>query len=491
MKKTLLFTVIATFLIGNCLCVFPSYGQIAMNVCDKKLPKATIKSALDAYRHLEEKTYELAALEICKIEQTKRIRKKIANEKWPQFSLLYNWTKANLYVQHYKPLNIHSAIHHAELAKNIAEKNITDEYLQIFIDSLQTPPCPKANSLCDDDNPETINDREDGDCNCLGEVPPPPPPIPIPPAKPSFGVIADKIDVKKEEVRSQVNKEMGNLMSSDSKPSKSNKDEIVKDGVNKLVLKSSKIGNKDTTDAKKTEKKAIIPEATTIAAKKEVAQRPNVDVSVPDCAEDLNPLDLRVVFEYTDKGDGISTFAALKKTEYTNRFISKALEVLQETLDEQYKNLPSSKKIKGFITGYATNQPVSNVLNINGKYINGLFYNKEFGELPKLTYKSVIGKDIARVTYDGGKYGSLIESQEELAFVRAYSVKFRLSNGSSYIENEDINIVTSIVDNEKDGGKVQITLDIENAFNVYLSDLNSEMKKEFIEEAKKKCVFRP
>ncbi len=37
-------------------------------------------------------------------------------------------------------------------------------------------PCPVAGTACDDMNPNTVNDMEDGNCNCVGEVVPPPPP---------------------------------------------------------------------------------------------------------------------------------------------------------------------------------------------------------------------------------------------------------------------------------------------------------------------------
>ncbi len=523
MKKYLLI-VLTTLTLISSFFITPTYCQTSSN-CVKQKERANINSALKAYRYLENQNYGLAALEICKIEQTKRTRKKMLHEKWKQFSLLYNWTKANLYIKHYKPINIHSAIHHAELAKNIylqtykdktsieatklAEKRITDEYMQLFIDSLQTPPCPKANLLCDDGNPETINDKEDGNCNCVGEIPPPPLPTPAPVPSPKTSqadLVVAKIENQKEELAKEVKQKMAKL----SSPSPMISHKNTQNEVDTLVLKASKINlqkeensklkvNVDasvrvndstkTTIGEKNTKKSNKSVSTT--SKEQETSKSKIAVAIPKCADDLNPLDLRVVFEYTDKGDGINTFAALKKTEYTNRFISKALEVLQETLDEQYQNLSTSKKIKGFITGYATNQPIANLLNINNKYMNALYYNKEFGTIPHINYRSVIGKDAATVTYDGGNYSSLIESQQELAFIRAYSVKFRLVNASTYIDEKDVEIVTSIVDNEEDGGKVQITLDIENAFNVYLSDLNEEMKKEVIRASKKNCVFKP
>ncbi len=38
-----------------------------------------------------------------------------------------------------------------------------------------TPPCPAAGTACNDFNPETENDAEDGNCNCIGTVIPPAP----------------------------------------------------------------------------------------------------------------------------------------------------------------------------------------------------------------------------------------------------------------------------------------------------------------------------
>jgi hypothetical protein len=38
-----------------------------------------------------------------------------------------------------------------------------------------TPPCPAAGTVCNDYNPETENDMEDGNCNCIGTVIPPAP----------------------------------------------------------------------------------------------------------------------------------------------------------------------------------------------------------------------------------------------------------------------------------------------------------------------------
>ncbi len=468
MRKKLLFALFGALAL-LCLAHSPTYSQAD---CPKKLKKADWKSFGKAYAYMKNKKYELASTEICKIEKAKKSREKLIDDGWEKYKVLYNWVKANLYVYHYEEHeeNVHNAIHHAGKARDVyrkkykgtkakdalwlKEEGVTDKTMQAFIDELnkpepepepEEPKCAAVNTPCDDKDPYTQNDVEDGNCNCKGTVS-------------DLDKVTTQIKEKKEEVKEEVKNDIKKKVkpTTATKPKKSTKEST------------------ETADDSKPFEEENIPEPLLI--------------DVPDCAEDLAPLDLRVVFEYTDNGDGVKTVAALEKNEYINRYVKKALDVLQKSIDKQYEDLETSRKIRGFVTGYATNKPVPNLLNISGKYLNGLFYQKDFGEIPSTTYESIDSRGSAKITYDGGKYSSIIESQEELAFMRAYGVMYRLSKKSPNIDMENLQIITSIVDTEDDGGKVQINLDVENAFDIYLKDLSSEVREEFIEETKKKCI---